>query len=258
MNNEICNPQVYEKLFFLHVPKTGGYSINSWLQQYFPSSEIQVNLEITNWTKQDFWKSAKCISGHLPFQILNRHHPLNEYLKVTVLREPIDQLLSHLRMVRRLRNPENKKFWPSYSSDVQDISLSLNGLNFLEPLDIAKWLEDCPAPGKVLFHNCQTRYFLRNPNDLFLNELHADEALLTLSRFDVIGALKHIDEFGENVAQRMGWSVLKKIEKKNVSPKTDKPFENFKKFRKALEPFVYLDQEIYTKACNQFFGSQNI
>ena len=258
MNDETCTPHVYEKLFFLHVPKTGGYSINSWFKQYFRRDEIQVNLEITNWTKQNFWKSAKCISGHLPYRSFNRHHPLKEYLKVTLLREPTDQLLSHLRMVRRLSDSQNKKFWHTYSTDVQDISLSLNGLNFSKPLHIAKWLEDCSAPGKVLFHNCQTRYFLGNPNELSLSEFHADEALLTLSQFDVIGTLKHIDEFGENVAQRMGWKVKRKIKKKNVGPRRFKLFENSKKWRKALEPFVFLDQEIYANVRNQFFGSQNV
>lgn len=96
-----------KKILFDHLPKCGGSSVNKYLEAHYPrrktfSTKVPMikasvdkfkNLSISQRYGYDL------VKGHGANQLLDYVHP--ECLKVTVLREPIDRIVSHYYYARR-------------------------------------------------------------------------------------------------------------------------------------------------------------
>ncbi len=99
-----------KKILFDHIPKCGGSSINKFLEANYLRKKtfiINVNTQIED---INYFKSlAKTkrydydlIKGHLTNYLIDYVHP--EALKITVLRDPVDRIISHYYYAKRMPN----------------------------------------------------------------------------------------------------------------------------------------------------------
>jgi len=95
------------KILFDHLPKCGGLSLNTYLEAHYPRGKtfslnprnltLSVN-KFKSLSERDRY-GYDLIKGHLAHELLDYVHP--ECLKVTVLREPVDRIISHYYYAKR-------------------------------------------------------------------------------------------------------------------------------------------------------------
>lgn len=104
LNNLIFKPK---PVVFDHLPKCGGTSINNYLQSAFPKKytfamngvSVQKSVEEFKKFSQKKRYKIKLIYGHLANELFDLAHP--DAVLATVLREPVDRIISHYYYVKR-------------------------------------------------------------------------------------------------------------------------------------------------------------
>lgn len=90
-----------KKILFDHLPKCGGSSLNAYLAAHYPKRKV---FSINGINPTESLKEFKSLSrhkrhsfdivkGHLAHELFDFTHP--NILKITVLREPVDRIISH-------------------------------------------------------------------------------------------------------------------------------------------------------------------
>ncbi len=80
-------------IFFLHIPKTAGRTLNNYLAQIYDEDSRFISrglVDLVRFTtkKMEEIENIKLVSGHFPF---GYHKPLfADYTYITLLREPVD------------------------------------------------------------------------------------------------------------------------------------------------------------------------
>lgn len=87
------------RLYFIHVPKTGGTTMRLLLEMQLSSDEIYPHRNIKTAVEPI---KEELVSGHLPYSLCKVLDPnFNEAFKITILREPVERYLSFLRSKKK-------------------------------------------------------------------------------------------------------------------------------------------------------------
>jgi len=169
-----------KQIFFLHIPKTGGSSINHFLDSVLGSgiSHIQGQSDLEEVKKVDCYY----LSGHVSYAILegdifNR----DNYFVITMLRNPIAQVLDEFNWLLNIQHVEKK----TVAEEIWNISDEIDKADCSKPeivMDIYKrhaWL----------FQNAQTRILSSKELDSL------DSALSNLKKIDLVGVTERFDSF---------------------------------------------------------------
>jgi len=92
------------KILFDHLPKCGGRSLNAYLDLHYSKRKtfsVYDSEAIDKFKNLSRFKRYKydLVRGHLARRLLDYVHP--ESLKVTILRDPVDRVVSHYYYVKR-------------------------------------------------------------------------------------------------------------------------------------------------------------
>lgn len=182
------------KFFFLHIPKTGGQSINHFFRQTCTDETYIDHIESLD-KKASIKEVLSCMkfaSGHIPITRLKGILiPPHEWFLFTFVRDPFSQLLSHLSWVRNIWS--NPSIYKRVSEEVQQLSeifarTDFNNLNQLKSL-----VENLPDYALVFFDNCQVRYLVDPDPTTYLGEKDCNRAINELSCFDYIGIFEDFE-----------------------------------------------------------------
>lgn len=242
-----------DKILFLHIPKTAGTSVNLMLSKGFQTNRIKLHAESERSSryKDINWQNFDFISGHLLLRELTTLIPAhNNVLKITILRNPIQQLLSHINWVKYISNDTNSKFFKNHPDDIKDFSLKLREINFNKANEVIFFLENMPDIGHRLFNNCQTRY-LMDKASIRISAADAQKAIDSLSFFDYVGTLENLENFIQKIYFEMNWSVKTKVIKSNALKNKYKVNIDSKKIEEALYPLYCADQILYEHISQQ-------
>lgn len=97
------NDHVKTKLFFMHIPKTGGTSVYHMLSQKFYSYRLNKKRN----KKPHSIRAYECIAGHLPYSKLCKQFPEYHYKVIVFTRDPIDRFISSIKHRKRVQAPQN-------------------------------------------------------------------------------------------------------------------------------------------------------
>ena len=98
-------------IIFLHIPKTGGRSLQNILLRQYSDDEIVVDAhskldEIANWSDERK-RSLRYVQGHFVYGVHNMLPQECSY--ITMLREPVDRVISHYYFIKRsVSHPLNR------------------------------------------------------------------------------------------------------------------------------------------------------
>jgi hypothetical protein len=189
-----------ERFFFIHVQRTGGSSLRLRLQHHFgeaavypdPSDgedEIAAVLAVEYLERRYRVRrnEIRVITGHFPLctaQILG-----DEFTTLTVLREPVQRILSYL---------SHHRHWT--------------------PEDRTKSLEEIysdPLRFHGLAHNHMVKMFSLTPEEMTRSALsrveftpdRLERAKQRIASVDALGLVERFDEFCDELERRFGWDL---------------------------------------------------
>jgi len=219
INNEIKNNffKVFfnkqpKRILFNHLPKCGGSSINAYLEENFLRKNIySLNVRDLNESIEVFKNytvkkrfSFRLIKGHLAHTLIEFAHP--DTIKATVLREPVDRLVSHYYYVKN--NPTHYLYKKLHASDMTLEDYIKSGISE----ELSNW-------------------YVTHFSGLTLEEvnLKPDKAIdialkAILNTYDVIGFLGDLKSFTNNLRQKAGLRTKyegKRVNMTKVRPKIE-------------------------------------
>ncbi|MCA0048028.1 sulfotransferase family protein [Mesorhizobium sp. B283B1A] len=190
----------YDKIFFLHIPKTAGSAFNHIFKplfgpdRYFEHMESQPELFLS--VQQDC--RPFFLSGHVYFEAACPLIERSDVFTVTILREPVAQLISHLKWVKYVGSPK----YPdpnAIDAEILEFARELFQVPLNDTERIAGFL-DRPL-GLMLFDNLQVRY-LSDPFVPRIGPVQRTKAENNIKKFDLLFTLDDMEKALENLANK--------------------------------------------------------
>lgn len=235
------------KIFFLHIPKAAGSSVNKMLSKGFDESRVAFHVEKERSTKYTNLKISELdmFSGHVMLSEVKRLFPIDDFLRVTVVRDPFLQLISHINWIKHISEDQESAFFYNHPELVREFSLKLRALNFDNLSEVESFFHNLPDIGKNSFNNCQTRYLYDGKVPRIILESDAQIAIKGLAFFDVVGTVEKIDEFVKQVYTRMNWDFPVNIVNANALNNRYNLDVNSPQLKEILLPLYSADKIVY-------------
>jgi hypothetical protein len=188
-----------ERLFFVHVMKTGGATFrrhiehNLGVEHVYPNPDVDTDLLAANISVEyvvdlpaDRVRELQAYTGHFPFAI-TQILP-GPFVTATVLRDPVERTISYLKHCRKYQE--------------QHHGMALEAI-YEDPWYFPTWIE-----------NHQVKVFSFTPEDhpqLVADVITVDEARVAtakanLESVDFLGLHEHYDDFVGEVSEHFGWT----------------------------------------------------
>jgi hypothetical protein len=259
----ILELNVFEKIIYLHAPKTGGTSITNYISEYFDQNDIVSALHSNQkWILEGtISENIRFIAGHISFSELNEKINMSDFLVLACLRNPLEQIISHLAHFRRLYEEKNRDLFLTCSDEHKQIILRLAGTDFNDPKRLSSYIETLNNEELLLFDNIQVRMYTSNfslaPNGQKIGFKELEYALDNLYKIDLVGELHNIQNLFSVVNKRMGWQAIGDIPFDNVN--TEKHGLDIKNpaIVNALWPLIRYDMALYSQRAHFLCASNN-
>lgn len=180
-----------KKLLFNHLPKCGGTSLGYFIQNHYAANRtfmIRNPLHESIKKFKSFSESEKnhydLIIGHISHFLIN--DVSKDMIKTTVLREPIDRILSH------------------YFYAKNEPSHYLNALINSENLSLADYVQHKDVHE---VRNYYTNHFSKlELTDRFSSDEDAyKQAMINIEEYDVVGTLENFDIYTKSLQELVGF-----------------------------------------------------
>ena len=242
------------KIFFLHIPKTGGSSINAVFANQFDDGCYQEHIENLNLDEIDkiLNKDNFFMSGHVPYpRIKNLLEKIIDIKRIVILRDPFDHLISHISWIYNLYSDIAR--FEQHPVEVQDLSAFLNGIDFNSLDDLQHFVETLSPYGIASFDNRQTRY-LSDPSDAkWVTEKDYLKGLNNIKDFDFVGFFENLPS---DVLKLVQCILQKSIKVPHINKKNKKVFSithQQDEIKELLFPLLKYDLSLY-KTYNKMNG----
>lgn len=196
------------------------------------------------------FKSIDCnhynmISGHIRLFEANNYLDLEEFLRVTLVRDPFSQLISHINWMCYIGRFPRNLLYSKLPKSIRDLSIQMGRIDFKNLTAVERFFRNLPDIGYELFDNCQTKYLLNREIPAILKKEDAQMAINSLSFFDVVGKVESLDFFIDNLSSLVDWRIDDQIERKNVSRIRSGLDKKLFGLKEILHPFYSTDQIVY-------------
>jgi hypothetical protein len=245
-------------IFYLHIPKTAGSSMNRFLINQFEEDETLLHIESRNIFKnQDTLDNAdtyKLLSGHVSFpQMINKMDVVNTRQTIATFRLPLAHVISHISWVRKLAEPAEHGRLQKHNMTIQKTAAKLADTDLSQPNEITELIRWLEANKVFVFHNTQTKYLCGGGQGVFSPGL-INQALQHLNQIDYVGTVERLNEFISLLCYRLGFSQPNESStiKENSNSRTYGLDIKDTSICRALQPLIGWDQVIYNQARHRF------
>ena len=238
-------PQMTEKVFFLHLPKCGGSSINNAIKKHYQPSEINHldNASCVNTAKildrdlDDFRRDLllyylgrqnyRYLGGHFAFSKKAYHEFGKQWHFITILRHPVDRWFSHYFYNRFKTTDELFRISEDLSTFVHSERALILGRQYVENLT--------EGPDRPNQHDTAS-------------DIPATAAIKALGGFSLIGCLEHLDVMQRDFEKLFG--IKLNVPQSNVNPlsKDQQRDKISDEIRNRVEEICKPDLQVYPYA----------
>ncbi len=243
-----------EPIFFLHIPKTSGSSVNAFLKALYGDGNFTEHAEY----KLPHLLSGKlptlirdCVSAHIPLFSWHLYPETAVYRRVTLLREPWERLVSHVNWINRFNHDKELPTVGPKAAPLKHVSEVLRDTDFSDEESIRRLYSE--ANDQALFtdwDNLQVRMLLTGNMQAMtkpLAQADADNALGNLAQFLVFGFCEDNDAFQADLVRALGvdYSVTEVRENPGAMRVLTKDNDLA---RDIFAPWIEWDQQLYDRA----------
>jgi len=234
-------------LLFMHIAKAAGSTVNTYFAKHYSETQYAVHIESNDkWqSSPDELKGLSFLSGHISLPMLGKKLDLEDYYKVTVIREPYGQLYSHLAWIKRLAMPGEEKRLKQHPEYIQVFARKLAATDFTAPEKLKTLISSLAEREARLIENCQTRYFTFVPPGRSVDETDTRKAIEASAIFNRIGITESISSFMKDVASDMSWPEPGEYIHQNTTQDFYGLDLSDSETREVLWPLVQHDIELY-------------
>lgn len=218
------------RVIFDHLPKTAGQAINAWLVEALGAGCVTPNLNGNHrYLIRQFGGLNSVICGHVQFQAGEGLDPRYQYM--TILREPVDRVVSWLYFV--VNNHD----------DSQLPELRESAKYFLENDG-----RDIPEALVGSIVNVCAEHFCRiNGNGLEADDEKIANALAAIKEYDIVGTYEEMPRFLAGVASLIGLPPPQEIARVNVTARRPKIDQVSPILRERIVALNQLDLRLYAE-----------
>jgi len=242
------------KILYVHIPKAGGSAVNAFFEERLGKSNCLPHAEnVLRKANPDKGKirAYRFVSAHLVYPNLRKQVDDADRLLMTVLRNPMDQLVSHIAWMRFQTEPEQARAFSGLPDRVKAISERLTGFDPSNADALERFLSDLEAHEMGFFDNCQTRYLLPQVNGVVAPGL-LPRAKRNLAALDFVGVCEEMQDVFDVLSYRFGLAPSKDQPRVNESRRKYGLDPADPAVREVLRPYVALDEELYRLARRLF------
>jgi len=237
MNEQNNSQKSTKTVIFLHLPKAAGTTLCDVFWRQYKAKTIHL-LDGANFdqAQEDFKVLSLAEKSQIKILMGHMYFGLHEYLPspatyVTMLRNPIDRIVSYYHFVKRL--PSH----PDYEL------IKAKNIN----------IEDYCQMGVVNMCNGQTRFLANTQlSDTYNNETLERAKSNLQQHFAVVGIQERFDESLLMLKDELGWKKMPFYYRRNTNRTSSYKGEISKSTRTVLEKYNELDLELYEYAQNIF------
>lgn len=236
------------KVFFDHLPKCGGSSLRSFLETQYPKNRIfsihGSSINISRKNISDFKEYSRnkrffysLIEGHGAHELIDYIDP--KCLKITILRYPVDRIISHYYFVKR---------FPKHYLHDKMMLLNMK----LEDYVASDLSEELTNWYTIHFSSMSLSDLRKNPDEAF------EKALENMLKYDLIGFLDDYPLFIRQLKEHANFKKCDNLEKRNATidrPHIDEVSSDVKEIIKERNS---LDIELYSILKRKFSSLSNI
>ncbi len=184
-----------QPIFFMHIAKTAGSFLNARFKKAMGADGIATHIE--NYIGDGSSLSAKLntgvrfFSGHVMYRHWNDiAAPTGvTFRKVTILRDPIEHLASHIQWLDHYNHPDYYKEYKQLDEAHRRLIDRIGAIDITEIGQLDALLSGLSGRGVRLFDNCQARYFVASGR----KSLDTIQPLSLSDRFAVAKAASEFD-----------------------------------------------------------------
>lgn len=253
---QTLRPESSKNIFFMHIPKTAGSTFNAFLRCCYPSSQYNSHIERLDYQdRKNLIGNTKCVSGHLPWYQLRDLLVNSNYHLYSIIRDPYEQLHSHLNYVRRVQSDaeHEDKFAYRHNKRIRELSAQLNKVKFSNDSEIERMVKNCQDYQLDFFDNMQTRYFLDyRPGKVTMADL--EHAKSTIDQFELVGLTEFYDKYLNRYCNELQLPPQVQAERLNKSDSYKLFDHSLPSTKNALHPLVEVDLKIYQYIVEKFWS----
>lgn len=228
-----------ERIFYFHIPKTAGSSLNRYLTDAFGPKRSLCHIQGIPSLGTHQLKGYDFVAGHMTYTKMQNIIELDDWLTVATFREPYAHVISHLCWLRRLSDPGEEQRFREHPPIFQNLSREMTQYDFSRPSDIKRFIGCMETSGFSYFHNCQTLYLDEPDRSL-------ETALQNLEHINVVGLAEDLPGL-INILSRCLKRPLpqRPFPRENTNPCTYGFRRDNPETRAALYPLVERDLVVY-------------
>lgn len=226
------SPKSADPIVFIHIPKTGGMTVQAMIRDIYRPGELhKINPDVDSIKQyqslsRDRKDKLKVIYGHMDYWIHELLPPNSRY--VTLMRNPVERVISHYRYVRRTAN-----------NPLRDLAMQSS---------LEDWVARC---GLHEMDNGQTRRLSGTTDFVRFGECSAamlEEARHNIRQnFALVGITERFDETYGLMSRLFGWRI-KHYPPRNVARRGSDIKEIPVRTIRLIEKLNSLDMELYQHA----------
>lgn len=235
----------YRGAFFLHIPKTAGTALTDTFSFSFRHFLRDAHLPGSRWQDVVAGEESFFVSGHFSFCEVTEMVERPDVFSFTVLRDPLEQVVSNIRWVKAYGDPARAEKLSEISPSIADLAKRLWEVSLSDVDWLGALLEG--AAGRP-FRNVQTVTLQSGVAGQCEGgpEGPVATALRNMKRFSFFFVLEDITRAHEVMSQRLG--PLEPLKRSNAALLDERPSLDRPEVREFYRSLVEQDLELYAVA----------